>query len=301
MENFDINFLDFKTLRLLVAISETGSVSQAAERRGMTQSTASYGLEKLRQAFSDPLFIRAGRGVVATTRGAEIVVECQQILDRLDQLASTNRFDPTTAQRDFVIAAAAFEIETILVPLRRQLATLSPHSRLIVQALDIGNIVARLDRDCDIALMSNVVESPLLKRTLLFDDQFVTFYDPQARSAPKTLDAFCRAPHVLVTLGGGMSSAVDAELTKIRRKRRVALVVDHLAAVAPMMQGSDLIITLPGRIGPGLMRDFAQVPCPVSMPPLPIYSHWHARKHTDPGHRWLRQLVADVARDRRTD
>ena len=46
----------------------------------------------------------------------------------------------------------------------------------------------------------------------------------------------------------------------------------------------------------GLMRDFNWVPCPLKMPPLPIYAVWHARKDSDPAHKWLRQQIKKSVR-----
>ena len=296
MENFDINSLDIKSLRLLVTIADTGSVTLSAERRGMTQSTASYQLARLRDAFDDPLFVRAGQGVTPTELGELIIGECREILDRLDRLAKLNRFDPDTARRDFVIAAAGYEIHTILAPLRRMLDQQAPHCRLIIRSLDLSSLPDRLDRDWDLALMAAPVDSPLLKRKLLFEDDYVTFFDPNESAPPDRLERFLAARHAVITLGGREATAVDDQLASRGKHRHVALVVNQFEALPPLMQGTDLVTTLPVRMGEGLMHDFAHCPCPVPLAPLPIQAVWHARKDSHPAHRWLRQLVSRAAK-----
>ena len=296
MENFDINGLDVKTLRLLLAIADQGSVSKAAEARAMTQSTASYGLDKLRAAFRDPLFVRAGQGMTVTDRGRHIVDGCRAVVAALDEVSAEDRFDPATARRDFVIAAAAYEVETILVPLRRALSAAAPGGRLMVRGLDLRRVAAQLEFDVDMALLATPQTAPVLKRRLLFKDEFVTFYDSSARSAPRQLSSFSAAPHAMATLGGTTTSQIDAALAAQGLRRRVALTVSSLESLPSMMRGSDLITTLPRRIGQGLMRDFAQAPCPLDLPPLSIHALWHARKDTDAGHRWLRQQVYRAAK-----
>ena len=159
MEIFDINSLDVKTLRLLLAIADTGSVSAGAARRNMTQSTASYGLDKLRAAFNDPIFIRSGRGVAPSARGGEIIAGCRDLVERLDLLAAPVTFDPGTATRDFVIGTAAYEVETLLPSLRQILAKEAPDSRLVIRAQDLDNQVERLAHDWDLGLMTAPVET----------------------------------------------------------------------------------------------------------------------------------------------
>lgn len=298
MEIFDINSLDVKTLRLLLAIADTGSVSAGAARRNMTQSTASYGLDKLRAAFSDPIFIRSGRGVAPSARGEEIIAGCRDLVERLDLLAAPVAFDPRAATRDFVIGAAAYELETLLPPLRRKLADDAPGCRLVIRAQDLDNQVDRLAHDWDLGLMTAPVDNPALKRSLLLEDHYVTFHDPATRPGPASLADYCTAPHAMATLGGAIRSHVDETLAAQGLKRRIALVVNSLESLVPMMRGSDLVTTLPRGIADSLMRDFAWTACPLPLKPLPIYMVWHARYDSDPGHRWLRGQLRAIARDR---
>jgi len=48
MSNFDWLDLDARLLRLLVAVVDTGSITAAAQRLGVTQSAVSHLLDKLR-------------------------------------------------------------------------------------------------------------------------------------------------------------------------------------------------------------------------------------------------------------
>jgi len=296
MENFDINALDIKTLRLLIAIADSGSVSLAAERRGMTQSTASYGLEKLRQAFGDPLFIRSGRGVIATEGGEKVVAACRESLTQLDALGALRQFDPGSAKRDFVFAATGYELETLLVPLRQVLEKEAPMTRMIVRALDLSKLVEKLATEWDLALMSEPPNVPFLKKALLFEDDYVTFYDPEVREAPKTLEAFCAAGHAVATLGGSPVSEVDRQLETLGRARHIALMVSHFEGLARLMRGTPYITTLAKGKAQGLMRDFDFTECVVSLPKVPIYAVWHVRKHADPSQMWLRQRLKQIAR-----
>jgi DNA-binding transcriptional LysR family regulator len=57
---------DLNLLRVFEAIWETRSVSKAAERLTLTQPAVSSALARLREAYSDPLFTRAGTQMAPT-------------------------------------------------------------------------------------------------------------------------------------------------------------------------------------------------------------------------------------------
>ena len=66
MRDFDHLSLDGHTLRTFVMVLDEMSVSRAAEQLGVTQSTVSHTLDKLRAALGDQLFVRYGRGIAAS-------------------------------------------------------------------------------------------------------------------------------------------------------------------------------------------------------------------------------------------
>ena len=62
MNNFDHLGLDGYSLRTFLTVLDESSVSKAAEMLGVSQSAVSHTLDKLREIFGDPLFVRVGRG-----------------------------------------------------------------------------------------------------------------------------------------------------------------------------------------------------------------------------------------------
>ena len=82
MNDFDALDLDGLGLALLLAVHEEGSVTRAAQRLGLTQSAVSHGLDRLRAITGDPLFVRAGRGIVATARADALAVQAAALLAR---------------------------------------------------------------------------------------------------------------------------------------------------------------------------------------------------------------------------
>lgn len=94
--------LDLNLLMIFDAILAEGHVTRAAERLAMSQSAVSKGLAQLRQAFGDPLFLRASRGVVPTHRALEIADQVRQAIAALNSLAGpVTEFDRAQRARAF--------------------------------------------------------------------------------------------------------------------------------------------------------------------------------------------------------
>ena len=64
----DLAKVDLNLLVALDVLTETGSVTVAAERLGVTQSAMSHTLRRLRVLLEDPLLVRSGTGMVLTPR-----------------------------------------------------------------------------------------------------------------------------------------------------------------------------------------------------------------------------------------
>ena len=64
---------DLGQLRTFVAVAEAGTVSAAAERVFLSQSSVSEQLKKLEERAGQPLFVRSKQGVTATPAGAKLL------------------------------------------------------------------------------------------------------------------------------------------------------------------------------------------------------------------------------------
>lgn len=70
----EINYLGLGgyTLRTFLTVLKEVSVSKAAIRLGVSQSAVSHTLDKLGLTFNDPLFVREGRGIIATAKALSL-------------------------------------------------------------------------------------------------------------------------------------------------------------------------------------------------------------------------------------
>lgn len=121
MSKFDGSGLDGHLLKLLLAVLETGSITAAAERLGVTQSAVSHLLDKLRAITGDPLFVKRGRGIVPTARAEALAQPARDMLHQMQLFAQGAAFDPLHWQTGLTIAANDFQRDLLLPALAARL------------------------------------------------------------------------------------------------------------------------------------------------------------------------------------
>jgi hypothetical protein len=114
-----------------------------------------------------------------------------------------------------------------------------------------------------------------------------------------SLKSFAQAQHVRIIAAGTGHGRVDDALEKQGLKRSFRLTVPHYVALGDVLGHSDLIATVPERFAQRVMAPFGLTtrPLPLDVEVSAIHQFWHARLHKDPGHQWLRALVAQCFGD----
>src|SRR3990167_7524560 len=193
MNDFDWSDLDARLLQLLVAVVEAGSITGAAQSLGVTQSAVSHQLDKLRAITGDALFVKSGRGIVATARAGELAVQARELLRQLQGFAHTGAFDPARGQRTITIAANDFQRDVLLPALARVLREQAPGVALRVIPSDIPSLEMLRDGVCDIAISPRPPEGSDIVQKRIFEDRYCVYFDAAVREAPALLhDSFMR-------------------------------------------------------------------------------------------------------------
>jgi DNA-binding transcriptional LysR family regulator len=111
-----------------------------------------------------------------------------------------------------------------------------------------------------------------------------------------TLDAYCAARHMVVSLRGDPSGAVDASLAAIGQARRVVLTVPNFMSALFIAAGSDLVGALPRSLvsafGRHLGLGFVPLPFPSTASVMRLVVTKAAL--ADAGIAWLAGLIRDL-------
>lgn len=298
MSDIDWSDLDVALLSTLVAVSDVGTVTGAAVRLGHTQSAVSHQLERLRAIVRDPLFVRSGRGVVPTARAEMLAQRARELLVELEQFTRLDSFDPAQWQATFTVAANDFQRDLLLPPLVSRIRAQAPGVTLRVIPSDVPTPAMLRHDHAQLVLSPRPPEGADILHQRLFEDRFRVFYDPRVRQAPRGLEGYLAAEHVTVVYEPRRQLAFDEALEKRGVVRRFRVTVPGFAGMAAFVRGSDLLACAPGLLREDLLRGLADCAVPVRAPTLPMFLIWHARHRGDPAHRWMRDQVLAVARER---
>lgn len=296
MSHFDWLDLDARLLRLLVTVVDTGSVTAAAQRLGVTQSAVSHLLDKLRAITGDALFTKSGRGIVATARALTLAERARELLGDLERFAQSENFDPARWQTTFTIAANDFQRDTLLPALMQRLRLQAPGVSLRVIASDVPTPEMLRQQQCQLIISPRPPEGTDIVQKRLFADRYRVFYDPEVREAPRTRKDYLAAEHVTVLYAPQRPLDLDQHLLSKGIERRFRVMVPGFAGLPAFIRGTDLLATVPGLLRQHLMRGLADAEVPVACPGMPMYMIWHLRHQQDSAHRWLRALLEDIAR-----
>ena len=295
MSHFDWLDLDARLLRLLVAVVDTGSITAAAQRLGVTQSAVSHLMDKLRAITGDALFTKSGRGIVATARALTLAERARELLGDLERFAQSENFDPARWQTTFTIAANDFQRDTLLPALMQRLRQQAPGVSLRVIASDVPTPEMLRQQQCQLIISPRPPEGTDIVQKRLFADRYRVFYDPEEREAPRTRKDYLAAEHVTVLYAPQRPLDLDQHLLSKGIERRFRVMVPGFAGLPAFIQGTDLLATVPGLLRQHLMRGLADAEVPVPCPTMPMYMIWHLRHQQDAAHRWLRAQIEAVA------
>ncbi len=296
MSHFDWLDLDARLLRLLVAVVDTGSITGAAQRLGVTQSAVSHLLDKLRGITGDALFTKSGRGIVATARALTLAERARELLADLERFAQSETFDPAHWQTTFTIAANDFQRDALLPALMQRLRQQAPGVSLRVIASDVPTPEMLRQQQCQLIISPRPPEGTDIVQKRLFADRYRVFYDPAVREAPRTRKAYLAAEHVTVLYAPQRPLDLDQYLLSKGIERRFRVMVPGFAGLPAFIRGTDLLTTVPGLMREHLMRGLHDAEVPVPCPTMPMYMIWHLRHHQDMAHRWLRAQLEAVAK-----
>ena len=111
----DARDLDVETLRLIVAVDETGSLSAAARERGMSQPSASARVRAFEARWQLAVLQRTARGSTLTTDGQAVVAWARRVLTEVETMRA-GLASLTGSRRGEVRIAASLTIAEHILP-----------------------------------------------------------------------------------------------------------------------------------------------------------------------------------------
>ncbi|SAL85313.1 LysR family transcriptional regulator [Caballeronia arvi] len=286
MNPIDIGDVDLNLFKIFEALFEEGGASRAAIRLNMTQSAVSASLRRLREVYSDALFVRTGRGLAPTSRAKELAPIVSEALDRCRQSLAIASPEPTNfhgrsisvgMSDDFEIALGRQLIETLtrIAPGLR-LIFRQTHSQIVSDAL--------ANQEMDLAVFAGAFAGRGLRHRLVGEGSYACLIDGSQHKRRPTLsvDEFSSRGHILVS-SGGVVGIVDEALAALGRRRTVIASTTHFASLPHLLHGTQAVATIPehAAIAIAQLTGLALLPCPVDLPRYPIAMGWRSNSMRD--------------------
>ncbi|MBE9578384.1 MULTISPECIES: LysR family transcriptional regulator [Moraxella] len=293
----DIRTLDLNLLKAFVVLLDECNVSRSAQRLSITQPAMSGILNRLRDSFNDPLFVRVQHGMQPTDRAIELGHIARRVLQDVNSMLAPPKLEPANLSMTLRIGAMDYVQQIIALPLILRLRRLAPNVKVALLPVQGQNIKTLFDKNTiDLALVGRHHITDDMPQTLLYEENYVCAMSkthPMANTA-LTLDEFCELPFAMLSYNGGeFSGATDIALQKLGRKRKVMVSVDHISLLPQLLNNSDLVAVLPKHLAQTLPNVRLQNP-PIAVDGFTMMMTWHERTEQDMAHRWLRGIVLDV-------
>lgn len=156
--------MDFQQLRYFLAAADTGAISRAATRCGVSQPAVSAQLGRLEEELGVRLFDRLGRGVALTEAGRALLPRARRICGQVEEIESSLRADLESGRGRVAIGAIPTMAPHLVPPLVAALRAEYPECEVIVREDLTENLVeALVDNELDVAIMSAPVEHDLIE------------------------------------------------------------------------------------------------------------------------------------------
>ncbi len=297
MHQMNQDHFDLNLMRVFQAVYVAGNVRRAAEKLGLSQPAVSHALTRLRLRLKDPLFIRSPGGVAPTPRAHHFAAAVDAALAAVDAaLGETLAFDPHTSDRRFTLHMSDLGQGEFMPVLMAHLRLHAPDVRIEVRQLPLEEVQPALDqRRIDLAL-GHLPEIHGTSHEQLIVDRYVLL----VRREHPFVDALgsAEARRHLEYVVAQSHPEPEKALRRLGLADKIRLMLPHYSAVADVVVATDLVAIIPRRPALRYTRHFPLVTAEiqVDLPRLGIWAHWSWRAESDPGHRWLRQTLADLYR-----
>ena len=294
MKTIHLKNIDLNLLLIFDCIYQEQSITRAGERMGRTQSAISHALDRLRNLFDDPLFVRTSNKMRPTPRAQQLAGPIQMALKNIqDVLILPDRFSPAKLERSFTISMSDYCETVILPPLMRLLSLQAPLVKLEILAPATSDSQYGLDSGAFDLIIGNKDVNTGIFQQKLFEDEFVCMVssDHQEIKNELTLEMYQATSHIIFA-PSGKKDRLEKSLRKQGVKRNVVLQVPHILVIPQILRDTPYLVTLPRKLAEALDITFLRtLQQPLALPKMPVMQYWHEAMNIDPAHNWLRKMI----------
>jgi DNA-binding transcriptional LysR family regulator len=299
-DSLDLRGIDLNMLPKFRALYRHRSVSEAGRELHLTQSALSNALSKMRSLFGDELFVRTPTGMEPTSFAHTIAEPIERALVRLEtDFVKVRGFAPEHSARTFRIAMTQLG-EVWLAP------QILSFAQTVAPDIVVSNVAAG-DRGFEGALSAGAIDfviGHLPELGLGFRDQELGIHqfvcvlrgDHPVLREPLTLHALMSCTFVDIVENDTPNSRASRAIMRLARSDAMRYRTANILALPNVIAATDLVAVMPAWFAARFTSMNLKL---VRILPQPyvgaIRLFWHENYEHDPGHLWMRSLIAHAA------
>lgn len=302
----NIRDIDLNLLVLLDALLRERSVTKAARAMNMTQPAMSNALKRLRKLLGDPVLVRTASGMQPTARAEQLHRPVRNALAQMEAAIAPNRaFEPATAERLFTILITDYAASVLMPQVVGVLEREAPNIALNILSAS-ADAIDQIERGEADFLVNQFGQLPAnFHQQRLWTDRLACLIRKDhpaliAGGGELSIEAFLAQHHIVITQTGVGLSRLDNALADRGLMRSISVLTRHYQLPRELVANSDMIAALPARIARYQARHLGLevMQPPIELPEFQIGIAWGALDHHDVAHRWLRERIIAIARER---
>ena len=303
IDEIELRRLDLTVLLVFTNLMRLRKASDVAEHMGLTQSSISHSIKRLRETFGDPLFLRTPKGMEPTAIALGLEPRIRSVVETLSQAISAPViFDPASSTETLRLGAFDNEMTTLVPRFLQVVRSDAPGMRVSILPLGRRPAVDALEQgDIDLALGFAWSLPRNIKQVTLFEESYsvVLRQGHPLAQAQMTLEAYVSAEHLIVSPRGDHRGIVDDALEKFGNMRQVTTAVPQFLPALSIVATTDLIATMPSRLVATQAGRYQLVSCPppIEIRPFTVSAMHHERNSNNPMHQWAISALSEIAND----
>ncbi|WP_099591595.1 LysR family transcriptional regulator [Paramylibacter kogurei] len=283
-------------MRLLLAIDQHGSVSNAGAAVGLSQPASSNALARLRASLDDPLFLRSRDGMIPTVYCEKILPIIRQNLSGIETaLQQQNDFVAQESSEVFRLSLSDLGEMMFLPRLAHHVSNLAPKLRMYNIAATRNTLHMALEqRQCDIAIGILNPSGRGIHSQTLFHETYSAVIG--WRSDPHNFPTLRNAPIALTAPSATYANDIENVLAQNDLAHNIVLRLRHFGALPQLLNQMDVVAIVPTQYAHSLEDEQQAQILPVT---VPLGEHavkmiWHQVTDNDPANIWFRAQILDV-------
>jgi len=255
--------MDLTLLRSFLAVAETGAITEAAERIGITQPALSRRLQQLEEHLGAELLVRGRKGALLTEIGRLVQSEAQGIVARYDQMremvTSHQRLEGGTVRIGGGATAVSFILPEAIAAFQ------SAHPRVRFQMREAGSSEIADDvvaGHLELGVVTLPVRDRELEVTPLTTDRIVLVarHDhPLARRRRVRIQDLADQAFVAFEAGSALRQIIDGKLRDAGVEVNVVMELRSIPAILRMVATTGNLAFV-SRLGMEQQADVIEVP-----------------------------------------